>query len=116
MEASNKEIMDALFQGKIKVHEAAKTLNVSEDDIHQMIDEYEYQPTSDEIVEANKIVLENLESFQYETSCKKNITNNITPSDSVAKSVLGLDASGSQTDDLIINQRTDAVGFQPYHW
>lgn len=64
MDAAKNEIMNQLFQGNITIHEAVETLGVSEDNIHKMIDDYEYVPTSDEIIKANSFIQDNLEHIE----------------------------------------------------
>ncbi|PPA79602.1 MAG: hypothetical protein C00003105_02060 [ANME-2 cluster archaeon HR1] len=60
MESTTKEVMDGLFQGNLTVLEASENLGVSEDEIHNMIDDYEYVPTATEIYEIGNIIQENL--------------------------------------------------------
>lgn len=66
MGAAKNEIMNQLFQGNITIHEAVETLGVSEDNIHKMIDDYEYVPTSDEIIKANSFIQDNFEHIENE--------------------------------------------------
>ncbi len=68
MEATIKEVMDDLFGGKITFQDALKILSVSEEELHVMIDKYEYTPTAQETYEANIMMLENLEYIERKIS------------------------------------------------
>lgn len=78
-----KEVMDDLFGGKVTFQAAMERLSVSEDELHKMIDVYEYTPTKEEILEANMMMLENLENIEREISIsfKKSMPQNIRHTD-----------------------------------
>lgn len=59
-------VMDKLFQRKIKFEDAVTLLNISEDDLHKMIDLYEYKPTKEQIREVNKMIIDTIESIEIE--------------------------------------------------
>lgn len=73
MDPTEKEIIDKLFRGEITIPIASEKLGVSIDDIHRIIDEYEYVPTIDEECEIQKVILENLTLLNHEFSIKKNV-------------------------------------------
>jgi len=110
MEAVKKEIMDQLFQGKITIQEAAETLNISEGDIHNMIDVYEYMPTSDEIIEANSIIQDNLNHIENEVFLINisNFPQSVRPTD--ANEFL---ENIPEKEKLLI--MTDSTGVTPHH-
>jgi hypothetical protein len=64
MESNTKEIMDGLFQGNLTISEASEKLGVSEDEIHNMVDDYEYMPTAAQINEIGNIIQENLDYIE----------------------------------------------------
>lgn len=64
MESNTKEIMDGLFQGNLTISEASEKLGVSEDEIHNMVDDYEYMPTAAQINEIGSIIQENLDYIE----------------------------------------------------
>jgi hypothetical protein len=64
MESNTKEIMDGLFQGNLTIFEASEKLGVSEDEIHNMVDDYEYMPTAAQINEIGNIIQENLDYIE----------------------------------------------------
>ncbi len=62
----SKEVMDNLFRGNITFQEAMEQMKVSEDELHRMIDNYEYTITTEDILEANRMMLENLDYIEIE--------------------------------------------------
>ncbi len=64
MESETKEVMDGLFQGNLTISEASDKLDVSEDEIHHMIDDYEYVPSAEQIYEIGNIIQENLDFIE----------------------------------------------------
>ena len=83
MVAAKNEIMNQLFQGNITIHEAVEILGVSEDNIHKMIDDYEYVPTSDEIIKANSFIQDNFEHIENEVfpNIRKNVLQPVMHTD-----------------------------------
>ena len=79
MEAEVKEVMDGLFGGNITFQEALEQLSVSEDELHKMLDGYEYTPTTEDILENNRMILEELEYIEREISvnCRRGISQNV---------------------------------------
>ena len=64
MESDTKEIMDKLFQGNLTISEASEKLGISEDEIHNMIDDYEYVPTAAQIDEIGNVSQKNLDYIE----------------------------------------------------
>ncbi len=117
-----KEVMNDLFQGRVKFHDAMGKLGVSEEQLHEMIDEYEYDPTSEEILEANRIIIENLEYIEREISisCRKSTLQNIkfTSASEIVYNPAMADAPNINPKDLRI-PTADVLSYphkQPYHW
>lgn len=73
MDPTEKEIIDKLFRGEITIPMASKELGVSIDDVHRIVDDYEYVPTIDEECEVQKAILENLTLLNNEFGIKKNV-------------------------------------------
>jgi len=65
MDERTKEILDRLYVGTIDVYEAAEALKVSVERIFELVDQYTYVPTSDEVIEACKIELETIEYIKH---------------------------------------------------
>ncbi len=128
MDAARKEVIDGLFQGKISIEKAAEILNVSEDAVHKMIDEYEYAPTPTEIIEANKIIQENIDYIEREVfiSYKRSVPQNLNLTDateilgkcSETKKIPIIDATGIIKSDLITAGNANALNpyEHKYHW
>lgn len=68
MDAAVKNVMDGLFRGNITFQEAMERLRISEEELHGMIDNYEYLSTTEDILDANMIMLDNLEYIEREIS------------------------------------------------
>lgn len=131
MEAAEKEVMDGLFQGRITIQKATEILNVSEEIIHKMIDEYEYVPTPEDILEAHRIIQENLEYIEKKVfvSYKRSISPKVRLTDAteilekvpeIGKASPAIDATGQIKSGFITPEnanphlhRTDEL---PYHW
>lgn len=47
-----RRVLDKWFQGKIDLKEAAEMLDTTEEIIDQLIDAYDYIPTSEEVIKA----------------------------------------------------------------
>jgi len=120
MEAAKKEIMDQLFQGKITIQEAAETLNISEDDINNMIDVYEYMPTLDEIIEANSIIQDNLNHIENEVFLN-NISNfpqsvRLTDANELLENIQEKEKLPIMTDSTGVSPHTPIPFESYYHW
>ncbi|MDP3104938.1 MAG: hypothetical protein Q8M95_10080 [Candidatus Methanoperedens sp.] len=68
MDAAVKDVMDGLFRGNITFQDAVERLRISEEELHGMIDKYEYLSTTEDILDANMIMLDNLEYIEREIS------------------------------------------------
>ena len=64
MESNTKEIMDGLFQGNLAISEASEKLGISEDEIHNIIDDYEYVPTAAQVNEIGNVIKENMDYIE----------------------------------------------------
>lgn len=119
MESATKEVMDGLFQGNLSISEASEKLGVSEDEIHNMIDDYEYAPTATEIYEIGNIIQENLNYIENEIFIPHKITD--APFDKpTTTDVL---PEGQIDVDKLLSVPTDANSItipypenNPYHW
>ncbi|MFZ3168197.1 MAG: hypothetical protein WA130_11330 [Candidatus Methanoperedens sp.] len=130
MEAAVKKVMDGLFGGEVTFREALERLSVSEEKLHMMIDEYEYTSTTYEILESNRMMIENLEYIKKEISVnyRSGIPQNIIPTDATEilgkslepNSYLITDAANSMRQkELIQTSTADFPSYphkEPYHW
>lgn len=82
MDAAVKDVMDGLFRGNITFHDAMERLKISEEELHEMIDKYEYLSTTEDILDANMIMLDNLEYIEREISIShvRRTQSNFNPS------------------------------------
>jgi len=85
MDAAVKDVMDGLFRGNITFQDAMERLSLSEENLHRMIDEYEYLPTTEDILDANMIMLDNLDYIEREISISHDRRKllNVNPSSAV---------------------------------
>ena len=128
---SAKEVMDGLFQGRITIQKAAEILNVSEETIHKMIDEYDYVPTPEDVLEAHRIIQENLEYIEREVfvSYKRSVPPKVRLTDAteiceqvseIGKGSPVTDATGQIKSGFITpenaNPHQHLIDEQPYHW
>ena len=60
MNKKTKKILDQLYADKIGVEEAAEALNIPIEDVFGLADNYDYMPTSEEVIEACKIERETI--------------------------------------------------------
>lgn len=122
METANKEIMDQLFQGKITIQEAAETLKMSESVIHNMIDIYEYIPTSDEIIEGNSIIQDNLDHIENEVflNNRSNFLRSVRPTaaNEFSENIPEKEHIFILTDSTGVTPHNPTTPFEspPYHW
>lgn len=131
MEVAEKEVMDGLFQGRITIQKAAEILNASEETIHKMIDEYEYVPTPEDILEAHRIIQENLEYIEKEVfvSYKRSVPPKVRLTDAteilekvseIGKGSPAIDATGQIKSGFITpenaNPHHHLIDEPPYHW
>ncbi|WP_135604094.1 hypothetical protein [Methanococcoides sp. NM1] len=81
MDSAKKEIIDKLFRGEMTISIASEELDVSIDEIHNIIDDYEYVPTFDEVCEVQEAILDNLDFLNNEfcTTFNMNIKNADVP-------------------------------------
>lgn len=113
MEAKVREVMDDLFGGKITFQEALEMLNVSPEELHRMIGRYEYTPTAQEMLEANMIMIENLEYIEREISisCKRSTQSKAIPSSAagVLEKTSDVMATSSVADTINIIKPKDSA-------
>ena len=100
-----KKVMDDLFGSKVTFHEALEQLSVSEDELHKMIDGYEYTPTTEDILENNRMILEELEYIEKEIAVNysRNTQQHIRPASAV----------GDFGNTSEIATLTDAINVKP---
>jgi hypothetical protein len=65
MDKKTEKILDQLCADEIDVKEAAKALNMSIEDVFKLADEYDYIPTSEELIEACKIERETINHIKF---------------------------------------------------
>ena len=65
MDKKTEEILDQLYADKIYVEDAAKALNMSIEDVFKLADEYDYIPTSEEVIEACEIEREAINHIKF---------------------------------------------------
>lgn len=132
MEVAEKEVMDGLFQGRITIQKATEILKVSEETIHQMIDEYKYVPTPEDLLEAHRIIQENLEYIEREVfvSYKRTVPLGVRLTDATEilekvpeiekKASPAIDATGQVKSGFITpenaNPHHHLIYEPPYHW
>lgn len=71
MGPAEEKVIDKLFRGEITISMASKELDVSIDEIHKILDDYEYVPTIDEECEVQNDILENLILLNQEYNIRK---------------------------------------------
>ncbi|NOR47582.1 MAG: hypothetical protein GQ533_06000 [Methanosarcinaceae archaeon] len=118
MESATKEVMDGLFQGNLSISEASEKLDVSEDEIHNMMDDYEYVPTATEIYEIGNIIQENLNYIENDIL----IPHKIIDASFDRPTTTDVLPEGPIDVDKLLSVPTDATSFSipypetPYHW
>lgn len=118
MESTIKDVMDGLFQGNLTISEASEKLGVSEDEIHNMIDEYEYVPTATEMYEIGNLIQENLNYIENDIFVSHKMT--VAPSDKpttidvLAECQFDFERRPSAPTDA--NSVTIPYPENPYHW
>jgi septation ring formation regulator EzrA len=64
MDEKTKKILDELCQDKMNIKDAMKELDMSKEEIWELLDNYEYQTTMEETIEAFEILREVRESMK----------------------------------------------------
>lgn len=64
MDENDKKILDKLHQGKIDFEDAMKRLRKTEEEVWEMLDDYEYVPTKEEVLRAFEILRETRDNIR----------------------------------------------------